>query len=144
MKIGLKQAAENPLCTPIYYTGGPERMGTPQSTSGAFQKVGECLYRYSNGVYYARIRVDGKEIKRSLGTTDPALARRNLADFKREQRQIDRSQGNLSLETLCDRYLSTVQHQEPKTVERKNVHHWTTQRRLADGEANAARENQAE
>ena len=35
-------------------------MRTLQSKIGAFQKVGECLYRYSsNGVYYARIRVDG-------------------------------------------------------------------------------------
>jgi len=95
-------------------------MGTLQSKVGEFQKVGECLYRYSsNGVYYARIRVDGKEIKRSLGTTDRALAQRRLADFKDEQRQIDRSQGKLTLAKLCDRYLKTVQHQKPKTIERK-------------------------
>ena len=46
-------------------------------------KVGESLYRYSsNRVYYARVKVDGKEIKRSLRTTDPALARRNLAALR--------------------------------------------------------------
>ena len=73
-------------------------MRAPQNSTGAFQKVGECLYRYSNGVYYARIRVEGKEIKRSLETTDPALARRKLADFRNEQRQIDRSQGKLTLD----------------------------------------------
>ena len=94
-------------------------MRTLQETTRAFQKVGECLYRYSNGVYYARIRVEGKQIKRSLETTDPALARRRLADFRNEQRQIDRSQGKLSLDALCDRYLLTVRHQKPKTVERK-------------------------
>jgi integrase len=95
-------------------------MRTPQSRIGSFQKVGECLYRYSsNDVYYGRIRVDGKEIKRSLETTDPAIARRELARFKKEQRQIDRSQGKLTLAELCDRYLETVQHQKPKTVERK-------------------------
>jgi integrase len=94
-------------------------MRAPQNSTGAFQKVGECLYRYSNGVYYARIRVEGKEIKRSLETTDPALARRKLADFRNEQRQIDRSQGKLTLDALCDRYLLTVRHQKPKTVERK-------------------------
>jgi integrase len=92
-----------------------------QNSTGAFQKVGECLYRYSNGVYYARIRVEGKEIKRSLETTDPALARRKLADFRNEQRQIDRSQGKLTLDALCDRYLLTVRHQKPKTVERKTA-----------------------
>src|SRR5438876_4017957 len=91
-----------------------------KSKFGMFQKVGECLYRYSsNGVYYGRIRVDGKEIKRSLETTDRALAKRRLAQFKDEQRQIDRSQGRLTLAELCDRYLKTIQHQKPKTIERK-------------------------
>jgi integrase len=91
-----------------------------QRKVGVFQKVGECLYRYSsNGVYYARIKTDGKEIKRSLETTDRAIAQRQLASFKDEQRQIDRSQGKLTLAELCDRYIKTVQHQKPKTVERK-------------------------
>ena len=95
-------------------------MGKLQGNTGVFEKVGECLYRYSsNGVYYGRIRVDGKEIKRSLETTDRILAKRKLAQFKDEQRQIDRSQGRLTLAELCDRYLKTIQHQKPKTVERK-------------------------
>jgi integrase len=96
-------------------------MGSPQRLNRSLQKVGECLYRYpSNGVYYARIRVDGKEIKRSLETTDRALANRKLAAFKNQQRQIDRSQGRVTLAELCDRYLRTVQHQKPKTVDRKS------------------------
>jgi integrase len=95
-------------------------MRTLQSKIGTFQKVGECLYRYSsNGVYYARIRVDGKEIKRTLATTDRAIAQRELARFKNEQRQIDRSQGKLTLVELCNRYLKTVQHQKPRTIEGK-------------------------
>jgi integrase len=108
-------------------------MRTLESKNGAFQKVGECLYRYSsNGVYYARIRVEGKEIKRSLETTDRAIARRKLADFKNEQRQIDRSQGKRTLAEQCDRYLEAVQHQKPRTVERKTFivgrikEHWPT------------------
>src|SRR4030095_7509418 len=92
-----------------------------QQNKGAFQKVGECLYRYSsNGVYYARVKNEGKEIKRSLGTTDRDLAKRELARFKEEQRQIDRSQGRFTLAELCERYLHTIQHQKPKTVERKS------------------------
>jgi hypothetical protein len=91
-----------------------------QNKRGVLQKVGESLYRYSsNRVYYARIKKDGKEIKRSLGTTDPALARRNHAALKDELRQIDRSGGRITLEELTDRYLTTTQHQKPKTVERK-------------------------
>jgi integrase len=108
-------------------------MRTLQSKIGVFEKVGECLYRYSrNGVYYARIKADGKEIKRSLETTDRALAQRKLRVFRDEQRQIDRSQGKLTLAELCDRYLTSVQHQKPKTVERKTFivgrikHEWPT------------------
>src|SRR6266480_3416014 len=120
MKAEPRQVAKISLCTPIYYTVGPEGTRTLQSKIGVFEKVGECLYRYSrNGVYYARIKADGKEIKRSLETTDRALAQRKLRVFRDEQRQIDRSQGKLTLAELCDRYLKTVQHQKPKTVERK-------------------------
>src|SRR6266567_6993738 len=105
METESRQLAKNSLCTPIFYTVGFEHMRTLQSKIGAFQKVGECLYRYSsNGVYYARIKTDGKEIKRSLKTTDRAFAQRALATFRDEQRQIDRSQGKLTLSELCERY----------------------------------------
>ena len=91
-----------------------------QNKNSTFQKVGECLYRYSsNGVYYARIKTSGKEIRRSLETNDRDLAKRNLAKLKDEQRQIDRSKSKITLAELCDRYLRTVQHQKPKTIERK-------------------------
>jgi integrase len=91
-----------------------------QRKNNIFQKVSECLYRYSsNGVYYARIKASGKEIRRSLGTTDRDLAKRNLARLKDEQGQIDRSKSKITLAELCDRYLRTIQHQKPKTIERK-------------------------
>ena len=85
-----------------------------------FQKVGECLYRYSsNGVYYARIKAGGKEIRRSLETCDRDLARRNLAKLRDEQRKVDRSKSKITLAELCDKYLRTIQHQKAKTIERK-------------------------
>jgi Site-specific recombinase XerD len=91
-----------------------------QGKTGVFRKVGECLYRYSsNGVYYARFKSGGKEIRCSLETTDRELAKRELAAKKRQQSQIDRSQGKLTLAELSDRYLKTVHYQKPKTVERK-------------------------
>src|SRR5439155_4146352 len=94
-------------------------MRTHQNMS-AFQKVGECLYRYSsNGVYYARFETGGKEIRRSLRTTDRASAQRALAWLKQEQQQVDPAQGKLTLGELSDRYLATIQHQKPKTIERK-------------------------
>ncbi len=97
-------------------------MRTQESRRGAFQKVGECLYRYSsNGVYYARIKSGGKEIRRSLETTDRDIARRELARFRGEQRQIDRSQGKITLAEFCERFLKTIQHQKPKTVSQKTL-----------------------
>src|SRR4029453_14595795 len=95
-------------------------MRTLQIKDGAFEKVGECLYRYSNGVYYARIKIDGKEIKRSLKTTNRDFDKRKLVTLREEKEQIDRSQGKLTLAELCDRFIKTVQYQKPKTVERKS------------------------
>lgn len=94
-------------------------MRTLQDTISGFRKVGPCLYRYRNGNYYARFKSGGKEIRCSLETTDRKLAERNLAKKKDDESQIDRSQGKLTLLELCDRYIKTVQHQKPKTVERK-------------------------
>jgi integrase len=105
---------------------------TLQDETSAFRKVGPCLYRYRNGTYYARFKSGGKEIRCSLETTDRKLAERNLGKKKDDQSQIDRSQGKLTLAELCDRYLKTVQHQKPKTIERKTFivgrvkDHWPT------------------
>jgi integrase len=92
---------------------------TLRDKMSGFRKVGPCLYRYRNGTYYARFKSGGKEIRSSLETTDRKLAERNLAKKKEDQSQIDRSQGKLTLAELGDRYLKTVQHQKPKTIERK-------------------------
>src|SRR5713101_1207655 len=123
MKNAVRDSHRNSICTPIYYTvGSSEHMRAANSSVGRFQKVGECLYRYSsNGVYYARIKSRGKEIRRSLETIDRDTARRELARLREEQSHIDRSQGKLTLREPCDRYLKTVQHQKPKTIEEKTL-----------------------
>jgi len=107
-------------------------MRTHQNKS-AFHKVSECLYRYSsNGVYYARFESGGKEIRRSLRTTDRVSAQRALAWLKQEREQVDPAQGRLTLAELCDHYAATIQHQKPKTIERKKLiigrirKHWPT------------------
>jgi integrase len=94
-------------------------MTTLQNETSGFRKVGPCLYRYRNGIYYARFKSGGKEIRCSLETSDRKLAERNLVKKKEDQSQVDRSQGKLTLVELGDRYLKTVQHQKPKTIERK-------------------------
>ncbi|MBE7157729.1 MAG: hypothetical protein INR62_04730 [Rhodospirillales bacterium] len=99
-----------------------ERIGASENKAGAFEKVAECLYRYStNGVYYACFESWGKEIRRSLGTTDKATARRKLGDLQRDLARVDLAAGRCSLAEMCGRYLATVQNQRPKTIERKTA-----------------------
>lgn len=46
-------------------------------------KVGECLYRnVSSGVYFALLKVRGKQIRKSLKTKDRKLAERRLRDLR--------------------------------------------------------------
>jgi integrase len=80
----------------------------------------EGLYRYpSNDKYYARFVVNGKELRRSLGTTDRALAKRKLLQMRETAKRIDPAAERLTLAGLCDRYLSTTQNLRPKTVAQK-------------------------
>src|SRR5207237_9808281 len=117
-RTGLESSPKFALVRPFYPACTPEQMRTRQKS--AFQKVGECLYRYSsNGVYYARFESSGKEIRRSLRTTDSTSAQRALTWLTQEQKQVDPAQGKLTLGELCDRYSAIIQHQKPKTIERK-------------------------
>src|SRR5260370_24222070 len=90
------------------------------SNKGTFRKVGESLYRHSNDVYYARFKVDGKEIRQSLNTTDRKLAERELKKRKEQQSQVDRSKRKITLAELCDQWLETKQDSKRKTLEQKN------------------------
>ncbi len=53
---------------------------------------------------------EGKEVRRSLRTTDRPLARRNPAALKERLRQTDWSQSRLTLGGLCERFSKTIQH----------------------------------
>src|SRR5262249_14748234 len=133
MKNGCTKLKNFAIVHRFYPLSALRSMKRLQKKTGAFQKVGECLYRYSsNGVYYARFKTDGKEIRRSLETTDPDEARRKLAAEKKKERQTDRSQGKLTLRELCDQWLETIQNLKPKTLEQKSYiaarikEHWPT------------------
>jgi integrase len=68
-----------------------------------------CLYRYnSNGEYYARVRFGGKLHRRKLGTSDYQLARRKLADFRRDLGRTDARAGNTSFGAALDKYARTI------------------------------------
>src|SRR4029450_4722239 len=49
------------------------------------------------------------------------IAKEHLAQFQKEQRDIDRPPREITRAELCDQYLRTAQHQKPKTIERKTL-----------------------
>ena len=78
---------------------------------GAFQKVGECLYRRtSSGVYYGLVKRAGKQYRRSLKTSDRKLAERTLAEFREKVGRLDhtKSRSNLTFAEIAQRWLSTI------------------------------------
>ena len=80
-----------------------------------FQKVGECLYRYSNGTYYARFQVRRKDVWRSLKTKDRDHAKRLLKDEQEKFDRINTETARLSLSELCKDYLATIRNLKPNT-----------------------------
>lgn len=92
------------------------RMG---STSAGFKRVADCLYRYDgNGKYYAILLHQGKLLKRSLKTTDPPQAKRDLAKLRGELSRVDLKATRISLEGLCEDDLRTL-NQAPRTIRDK-------------------------
>ena len=67
------------------------------------------LYRYDpTGQYFARVRFRGKLYRKKLEAADYALARRKLAEFRRDLERTDASKGNASFaRVLCD-YVNTL------------------------------------
>ncbi len=97
-------------------------MRNDESDERPFEKVRgvECLYRYrATGAYYARFQVNGKEVRKSLRTTDRQIAKRELAKIHSEQLQIDPSLRKLTLAGLADIYLKTVAGRSASTVAQK-------------------------
>lgn len=87
--------------------------------AGRFEKVGECLYRYtSNGNYYAVVRHEGKLIRRSLETDDAKLAKRKLADFKKTLSQIDSSLGKMTVEELLKKFQASLKKLDKNTIQK--------------------------
>jgi integrase len=79
------------------------------------------LYRYiPNGRYFARVRYRGKLHRKSLETSDCALAKRRLAEFRRTLERTDATSGNKSFAAVLDEYRATLIGAK-STVEDKSV-----------------------
>lgn len=87
-----------------------------------FRKVAENLYRLeSSGTYYALFKRAGKQIRRSLKTSDAALARRRLNDLRDKVARLSQTKGTskLTFGTLAERWLTNHRaHLKEKSISR--------------------------
>jgi integrase len=92
-------------------------MNESHTRSGEFRRVSDNLFRYSSsGVYYSRFQSNGKDICRSLRTTDRALAKRRLADELENASKLDVKAGKMTLEELLRLYVERLGQYAPKTI----------------------------
>jgi integrase len=90
----------------------PNQPEPSPEVSTALHRVAENLYRREpSGIYYAILKRDGKQIWRSLKTTDRKLAERRLAEFAGRADQL-RPQNNphIGFPQLAAQWLDTRRH----------------------------------
>jgi integrase len=81
-----------------------------------------CLYRYNpTGQYFARVRFGGRLHRKKLGTDDYQLARRKLADFRRDLGRTDATRGNTSFGAVLDTYARTIGELSPSSQRDKRA-----------------------
>ncbi len=103
-------------------------MKTTKSSSAqaGYTQVAECLFRHdSSGKYYALLKRSGKQIRRSLKTTDRKLAERRLADFREKVGQLDlaNGRGKMAFTDLAKRWLDVVRvHLKPRSARTREVY----------------------
>ena len=76
-----------------------------------FAKVAECLYRnQSSGTYYALVKRNGRQIRRSLKTQDRKLAERRLKDFRQSAERLSEGKDvkRLTFSELSERWVPTA------------------------------------
>jgi len=95
---------------------------TPKK-SQVFTKVAECLYRNGNRIYYALVKVNGKQIRRSLKTNDLAIAKRRLVEFRGKAERLEGQENrNIRFEELADEWLASIKSAlKPKSYDRRRV-----------------------
>jgi integrase len=82
------------------------------------------MYRSHNGIYYALVKVAGKQIKRSLKTADEALAKRRLSEFRGQATRLtaDSEEKKLMFDDVAGRWLKMIATQlQPSSYSRRKV-----------------------
>ena len=70
------------------------------------QRVGEHLYRSDAQIYYAVLKIKGKQVRRSLGTTDKSIARKKLVELRRQSSRL--TPAAITFENLTQQYLDFI------------------------------------
>ena len=73
-----------------------------------FKRVSENLYKVTEtGGYYALVKRGGKQIRRSLKTTDKALAKRRLAELKEKASKLrtGKEYASVTFEKYSERWI---------------------------------------
>ncbi|MBM3890705.1 MAG: hypothetical protein FJ388_16460, partial [Verrucomicrobia bacterium] len=88
-------------------------MKTPKMTASGNQVLapaGECLYRSrASGIYYGVFKRAGRQVKRSLKTTDKELARRRLEHLRQKVARLNtKVGGGLMFAEFAERWLEAV------------------------------------
>lgn len=83
-----------------------------QVSKQVWTNVGENLWRLeSSGIYYAILKRGRKQYRRSLKTSDRALAKQRLREFQDGVSRLSTTEdGSDSFDQMADRWLTTVQH----------------------------------
>lgn len=88
------------------------------------KKVGPNLYRSTNGTYYLLVKRGGKQFRRSLRTTDAALAKRRLREFQDRvtKLSVEGDNRNLRFEDLANQWLDSRKAElKPSSFSRREV-----------------------
>jgi integrase len=90
-----------------------------KSQTGTFERVAECLYRYSTtGAYFALLKVNGVQTRVNLQTRDLATAKRKRDAEKDKSIRTDQDRRNCTLGEYVKTYLEGKSHLAFKTRHR--------------------------
>ena len=94
-------------------------MSRSTGQTGTFERVAECLYRYSTtGTYFALLKVRGKQTRVNLQTRDLATAKRKRDAEKNKLSKTDHDKRNCTLRECVETYLEGKSQLASKTRHR--------------------------
>ena len=83
-------------------------MKASKPQKGTFEKVGECLYRFSStGAYFALFKIRGKQTRVNLQTRDKETAKRKRDEEREKLLKTDQNKINLTVSECVKAYIDS-------------------------------------